>query len=66
MPQSPKQRLSPAQESLFRKEMDAVSLCERAAPVAGRGGTGSARCPPAALGGQEEGVAAKINSRAGV
>lgn len=65
MPQSPKQRLSPAQEDLFRKETGAVSLCERAAAGAGHGGIGSAPCPPAVLSGQEEGVAAKSNSKAG-
>lgn len=35
MPQSPKERMSSAQEGLFRKETWAVSLCERAAPVSG-------------------------------
>lgn len=48
MPQSPKQRLSPAQEGLFRKEMWEVSLRQRAAPVAGHGGSGNAPFPPAA------------------
>lgn len=42
-----------------------MSLHDRAAPAAGQGGSGSAPCPPAALGGQEEGVAAKSRSRAG-
>lgn len=64
MPQSPKQRLSPAQEGLFRKETWEVSLRQRAAPAAGHGGTGNAPFPPAAavFGGQEEGAAARSNS----
>lgn len=48
MPQSPKQRLSPAQEGLFRKETWEISLHQRAAPAAGHGGTGDAPFSPAA------------------
>lgn len=48
MPQSPKQRLSPAQEGLIKKKTWGVSLCQTAAPAAGHEGTGSAPFPPAA------------------
>lgn len=48
MPQSPKQRLSPAQEGLIKKKTWGVSLCQTAAPAAGHEGTGNAPFPPAA------------------
>lgn len=57
---SPKQGLSPAQEGLFRKGTGAARLCGSCCS-----GAGTAPCPPAALGGQQEAVAAESNSKAG-